>query len=260
MRPVYCLFLILPLLASCTFGVPITRDRGSVPTQPKTTQKLERGNPSSYIVLGRQYHVLNSSSGFTQRGVASWYGKKFHGKKTSNGETYNMYAMTAAHKTLPLPTWVRVQNLDNGKSVVVRVNDRGPFVNERVIDLSYTAATKLDMVKGGTARVEISALKSSTDRSRPVVRTIPLKTADTGPAGTIFIQMGSFASEANAINLKLQLLGAKQGSARIDQILSAGKKLFRVRVGPVLDFQHAQSVMHKLKKQGFSQARIVIQD
>ena len=138
--------LLLIALAGCTFGVPIS-DRGQSQSSssgvPATTPS-KRGNPSSYVVFGKRYYVLNSSEGFVQRGIASWYGTKFHGRDTSSGEIYNMYAMTAAHKTLPIPVYVHVKNLDNGRSAVVKVNDRGPFIAGRIIDLSYAAAKKPD--------------------------------------------------------------------------------------------------------------------
>jgi rare lipoprotein A len=125
---------------------------------PRAEPRSKRGNPSSYVVFGKRYFVLATAAGYLERGAASWYGPGFQGSPTSSGEKYDMYAMTAAHKTLPLPAYVRVTNLNNGKSVVVRVNDRGPFVAGRIIDLSYTAAAKLDMVRAGTAPVEVQAL------------------------------------------------------------------------------------------------------
>lgn len=122
---------------------------------PKDVPRSRYGNPESYEVLGQRYHVMSDASGFHQRGIASWYGRKFHGQRTSSGEPYDMYAMTAAHKTLPLPSWVEVTNLDNGRKAVVKVNDRGPFAKGRIIDLSYAAATKLGVVSPGTAPVSI---------------------------------------------------------------------------------------------------------
>ena len=116
------------------------------------------GNPDSYVVDGKRYHVLASSKGYVARGIASWYGTKFHGQRTSNGETYDMYAMTAAHRTLPLPTYARVTNLRNGRSVIVRINDRGPFHSNRIIDLSYAAASKLGIVEEGTGLVQVEAI------------------------------------------------------------------------------------------------------
>lgn len=125
---------------------------------PRVEPRSRYGNPPFYVVFGKRYYVLASSTGYVERGVASWYGPGFHEVNTSTGEPYNMYAMTAAHKTLPLPAYVRVTNLQNGRSIVVRVNDRGPFVGNRIIDLSYTAAYKLDMLRNGTAMVEVRAI------------------------------------------------------------------------------------------------------
>ena len=125
---------------------------------PKVEPRSRYGNPSSYVVFGKTYYTLPSSEGYVERGIASWYGKKFHGRPTSSREPYNMYAMTAAHTQLPLPTYVLVTNLKNGKQIIVRVNDRGPFHDNRIIDLSYTAATKLDIVREGTGLVEVRAL------------------------------------------------------------------------------------------------------
>jgi rare lipoprotein A len=131
--------------------------------------QVSPGHPKPYKVHGNWYQPLPSATDFREVGLASWYGKKFHGRRTSNGEIYNMYAMTAAHKTLPLNTWVRVTRRDTGKSIVVRVNDRGPFVTGRIIDLSYTGAKKLGMVGPGTARVIVTALGRAILRSRWVL-------------------------------------------------------------------------------------------
>lgn len=138
---------------------PEIQDAKQIPNQVPRVEPLSKyGNPKSYVVFGKTYYTLPSSQGFVQRGIASWYGKKFHGRLTSSREPYDMYAMTAAHPQLPLPTYVQVTNLKNGKQVILRVNDRGPFHGNRVIDLSYTAAMKLDIVKQGTGLVEVRAL------------------------------------------------------------------------------------------------------
>ncbi len=198
--------LLLPWLAGCSLS---TRDGGpshpvdlsSIPDAvPQKMPRSRYGNPPSYRVMGRTYHVLDDARGFRQRGIASWYGTKFHGRRTSSGEPYDMYAMTAAHKTLPLPTWVRVTNLENGRSVVVKVNDRGPFHEGRIIDLSYAAAAKLGVLAKGTAPVEIVALipgeaSSATTRER---RDPP---NDHGH----FLQAGAFSSLPNARSLQRRL-------------------------------------------------------
>ena len=142
---------------------------------PRYEPRSRNGNPPFYDVMGKRYFVLSSSVGYVERGVASWYGPGFHKVRTSTGEPYDMYAMTAAHKTLPLPAYVRVTNLQNGRSIVVRVNDRGPFVGNRIIDLSYTAAYKLDMLRNGTAMVEVRSLE-------PVSANTPLVAQATAPA------------------------------------------------------------------------------
>lgn len=147
---------------STSDGAPRHRpDAASIPDAAvvRAEPKSRYGNPSSYVVLGRRYHVLDSAHGYIEQGVASWYGTKFHGKRTSSGETYDMHKMTAAHKSLPLPTYARVTNLENGRQTVVRVNDRGPFHGDRLIDLSYAAAIKLGLEHSGTARVEVAALE-----------------------------------------------------------------------------------------------------
>jgi rare lipoprotein A len=159
--------LISLLIASCASvdGPPVVRSPLPAPRElpdaaPRTDAPSARGNPESYVVLGKRYFVLPTNQGYVERGIASWYGTKFHGRSTSNGERYDMYAMTAAHKTLRLPAYARVTNLRNGKQVVVRVNDRGPFHDNRVIDLSYAAAQKLEMAGEGTALVEIEVVGS----------------------------------------------------------------------------------------------------
>ena len=147
-------------------------------------ERSSRGNPPFYDVLGKRYHVLESSEGYRARGVASWYGRDFHGLSTSSGEIYDMNAMTAAHTTLPLPTWVEVTNLENGKRIVVKVNDRGPFVANRLIDLSYAAAKELDMVRNGTARVEVRALSGPSAARTATTQPATTQPATTRPAST----------------------------------------------------------------------------
>src|SRR5690606_1564316 len=137
---------------------------------PRLEPRSRFGNPDSYTVFGKTYHVMDSATGYHERGIASWYGTKFHGRRTSSGEDYDMYKMTAAHKTLPLPTYVRVTNLDNGKSAIVRVNDRGPFHDNRIIDLSYAAAIKLGVNKTGTAHVDVVAIDPRAPQATPAPR------------------------------------------------------------------------------------------
>lgn len=252
--------LSLQLLSACTFGVPIDRSgsnggSGKIPS----VKKSETGNPSSYVVFGKRYYVLDNGHGFVERGTASWYGKKFHGRKTSSGEIYNMNAMTAAHKTLPLPTYVRVENLANGKSVVVRVNDRGPFVGDRIIDLSYAAAQKLGVVGPGTAKVEVSVVGPAGENKRPVVRSIPL--ADNKAADVpLFIQMGSFGSKLNAQNMRRELLAANEKAVSVSQLVTENGPFYRVRLGPLYDVDEANAIIRRLNGKGFLKARIVVQE
>jgi rare lipoprotein A len=261
MRRLLPLLLLLNTLGACTFGVPISQ-RGSQQADadgvPSTTPS-SRGNPSSYVVFGKRYYVLDSSQGFVQRGIASWYGTKFHGRPTSSGEVYNMHAMTAAHKTLPIPVYVHVKNLDNGRSAVVRVNDRGPFIDGRIIDLSFAAAKKLGVDGPGTANVEISVLKSGESKPTSVVRSIPLS-VDIEPEVPLFIQMGSFSSHLNANNLVQSLLSADESSARITQLQTDNGLYYRVRVGPLYDVDEANAILLRLRGKGFQTARIVVQD
>jgi rare lipoprotein A len=211
---------------------------------PRTEARSKRGNPAFYTVLGKRYFVMADAAGYVERGIASWYGPGFHGGATSNGEKYDMHAMTAAHTTLPLPTHVQVTNLRNGKSVVVRVNDRGPFKDGRIIDLSYSAAAKLDMLRDGTTFVEVRALTS-------------LDTPDPPPAtSSIFVQAGAFSSEANAASLleRLRSKGVKNGFVRQDHV--DGRSLYRVRIGPVPSVGEYDRVLAKLKALGVADARL----
>ena len=176
---------------------------------PKAEPKSRYGNPPYYDVFGKRYYVLSSSVAYVERGVASWYGPGFHKVKTSNGEMYDMYGMTAAHKTLPLPAYVRVTNLQNGRSVVVRVNDRGPFVGNRIIDLSYTAASKLDMLHNGTAMVEVRALDAGAPYTDSTGAGVSLGSAPPPPAVTT----AAVAAMAPSATAPLPTTGTPLGSA-----------------------------------------------
>ena len=248
------------LIAGCTWGVPIgDRGKQQASTGVPATTPSKRGNPSSYVVFGKRYYVLDSSEGFVQRGIASWYGTKFHGRPTSSGEIYNMHAMTAAHKTLPIPVYVHVRNLDNGRTTVVRVNDRGPFVDGRIIDLSYAAAKKLGVDGPGTANVEIRVLNAGESKPTSVVRTIPL-TDETEDELPLFIQMGSFSSLMNASNLVQSLRDANESTAAISELQTEAGLLYRVRVGPLSDVDAANAILLRLRNKGFQTARIVVED
>jgi len=203
-----------------------------------------------YVVFGKRYAVMKSAIGFEETGIASWYGDPFHGQKTSNGEVYDMYQMTAAHKHLPLPTFVEVTHLGNGRKIIVRVNDRGPFKGERVIDLSYAAAKSLDMINAGTARVSIRALdnvNSSTEVQNQ--RTI---------AQPIFVQTGSFSDLNNAVNAQDVLLSINiQNSQILHVVNNSNKELYRLQIGPISTGKAYDSLIAKLKKIGITETVIV---
>ena len=222
-------------------------DVGSIPNAiPKAEPRSAKGNPPFYTVLGKRYFVLPTADGYAERGVASWYGPGFHAQSTSNGERYDMYAMTAAHKTLPLPAYVQVTNLQNGRSVTVRVNDRGPFKDGRIIDMSYTAAAKLGMLKSGTAFVEVRAVTAREQAEHPAA----------APAGSLFVQAGAFTAEANATKLvgQLRTQGVSNANVRADQV--NGQTMYRVRVGPIPTVQEFDRVVARLKKLGIADARL----
>jgi rare lipoprotein A len=207
------------------------------------------GNPESYVVFGKRYYTLKSASGFVERGIASWYGQKFHGRKTSSGEIYDMYQMTAAHKQLPLPTWVEVRNLDNGRSAVLRVNDRGPFHGNRIIDLSYAAALKLGFADAGTAFVEVRAIEPGlpqTGKPAPPPEAEP----ELAPASGIFIQVGAFQQRGNAESLAARIRPAVQAPVEIRAIESRGQTLYRVQVGPVATVDMADAIVAGLERIG----------
>ena len=175
-RSALFLLLLLLIMSACS----VVQWGGDAPASSATSsQRSSRGNPASYEVFGERYYILNTSDGYKKRGVASWYGKKFHGKPTSSGEIYDMHDMTAAHKTLPLPVNAKVTNLENGRSVIVKINDRGPFIDNRIIDLSYAAARDLDMITNGTALVEVETLGASLPP--PPVQTATVVTGSTSP-------------------------------------------------------------------------------
>ncbi len=226
---------------------------------PKKEPKSRYGNPESYVVFGKRYYVMDSSQGFVEKGIASWYGTKFHGRRTSSGETYDMYAMTAAHKNLPLPTYVKVTNLNNGKYIIVKVNDRGPFHENRVIDLSYTAALKLDIVKKGTGLVEVRALEPGTpvntgsSGGAPVIR---VSTEDGNPG--FYIQVGSFSNMLNAEKMKDKLGSLGAHLVKISQVEISGNTLYRVRIGPLTNIDKADEIVASLANYGISEHRIVV--
>ena len=219
----------------------------------------------SMMCFGKRYYVLSSSVGYVERGVASWYGPGFHKVRTSIGEPYDMYAMTAAHKTLPLPTYVRVTNLQNGRSVVVRVNDRGPFVDNRIIDLSYTAAAKLDMLRNGTAIVEVRSIDPTAiapagsctrgRHRRPACSACPPRG---GAVRAFFVQAGAFSDPQNADRLAEKLRGGGYGTVFVRENEIAGRRMFRVRIGPISSVEEFDRIVAALAHGGINDAHLAL--
>ena len=274
---------------------------------PRSEPRSRSGNPPFYDVLGKRYFVLSSNVGYVERGVASWYGPGFHKVRTSTGETYDMYGMTAAHKTLPLPAYVRVTNLQNGRSVVVRVNDRGPFVGNRIIDLSYTAASKLDMLRNGTAMVEVRSLDAAPAPVPAPAPQTPITAANSAPAAApltaspleaaspaaaaagspavgspavgspaagspaadstvaqvavpaaLFIQAGAFSDPKNAERLVEKLRGGGYGKIFVRDNEIAGRRMYRVRIGPVPSVAQFDRIVAALGRVGVNDAHLAL--
>lgn len=221
---------------------------------PRRRPPAEPGQPKPYRVNGAWYQPLSHARGFEQEGVASWYGKKFHGRKTSNGEIYDMYAVSAAHKTLPLGTYVRVQNLNNNRTLDVRINDRGPFVRGRIIDLSYGAAKALDVVDAGTAPVKIVALGAPAASSGEGAgkKYVPLDYY----SGNFTFQVGAFTERANAERL-VQRLDRIYKNAHQVAYFDGSRTFYRVRVGLSTDLEEAEQYEQILRQSGFPETFIV---
>jgi rare lipoprotein A len=282
-----CLALLASFAANAAASQPAARSVTS-------SAHAERGNPPFYDEFGKRYYVRGSSDGYRERGTASWYGREFHGRPTSSGETYNMHAMTAAHPTLPIPTWVEVTNLSNGKRVVVKVNDRGPFVGERVIDLSHAAASALDMVRAGTAPVEIRALPGPpettaggphnnrdtspakldepvsrpspiTEKARPVsprpAPESPQPPIKRSPPATqserLFAEAGRFSTREEAVELVDTLKTHGFANAFVVTEDRRRKSVHRVRVGPLLDATEFDRVSEQIRTLGAKRSQLV---
>ena len=260
--------------------------------QPKVEPRSQYGNKSPYTVLGESYRVLPSASGYVERGIASWYGNKFHGYTTSTFEKYDMYAYSAAHKTLPLPSYARVTNLENGRSVVVRVNDRGPFVQNRIVDLSYVAAVKIGVWPKGTAMVEVRAINpdapdesfrdsperaesaacpdSATPsrspgrsaRGRCILHRDGVDSAAPGktPKPLLYLQVGAYGDRANAESAAAKLRAARLGDVRIVAAQVGGRSVQRVRLGPIRDVDEADRLTPQVRALGLGEPRVAIDD
>lgn len=237
-------------------GAGAPADIDSIPDAVPRYEPLHRYANRPYTALGKTYTPRTSIGNFKQRGTASWYGKKFHGQRTSSGEVYDMYAMTAAHPTLPLPSYARVTSMASGKSVIVRVNDRGPFLHERVIDLSYSAAHKLGIIGNGSGEVEVESLTPpanfntitpNTVQSRQLEVTAPaavpaaglVQTMESGDQG-IYLQLGAFESKENAETFLEKMRGELSGTGKQFKLSNKGG-LVRVHIGPYAGESEARS-------------------
>ena len=222
----------------------------------KSNDKRYHGTKATqrpYRIAGKRYYPMASAKGYVEKGRASWYGKKFHGRKTSNGETYNMYAMTAAHKTLPMNTWVRVDNLENGRNVTVRINDRGPFVAGRIIDLSYTAANRLGIVGPGTARVKVTALGKATAYSKKSHTPVNFKPVDYWK-GNFTVQVGAFKVRSNAEKYRIKL-SKNYLNAHVVPYVDYRGAFHRVRIGKFNNLDDAVAFSERLvAREGFHHA------
>jgi rare lipoprotein A len=214
---------------------------------PTALVRGSAGNPRSYEIFGKTYEVMRSEEGYAETGVASWYGEKFHGHKTSNGEIFDMYAFSAAHKSLPIPSFLQVTNLDNDQSLVVRVNDRGPFHGDRLIDLSYAAALKLGYADRGTARVAlrsivVDGLERGDSRAQPKLPIIRSSSSDKK-----YLQVGAFASRESAQERAADVARVTSRSPTISSIKTAtGQVLHRVRIGPLSNNLEATEVSDRV--------------
>ncbi len=216
----------------------------SIPDAVPKVEALHKYSNKPYIALGKKYYPLETAKNYKKSGVASWYGKMFHGKKTASGETYDMYSMTAAHTTLPLPSYVKVTNVENGRSVIVRVNDRGPFKHEREIDLSYAAAHKLRLIEKGSGLVEVESI-DPTQYIPPQTSASATFSPSPAPQDVAipqhYIQAGAFGEENNAIALqnRIQALDIEE-VARINRMYNNG--LYRLIVGPYQTKEQAEKI------------------
>lgn len=239
-------------------GPPVALNVDHLPEPvPRREPRARHGNMPSYTVLGRTFRVMDSAEGFVERGIASWYGYKFHGRHTSSRELYDMCAFTAAHRNLPLPSYVRVTHLETGRSVVVRVNDRGPFHADRVIDLSYAAARRIGMVEAGTAPVEVRVLKGPYQRvaaARPDPRP---RGARPAPAvdGPQVVQVGAFADRLNAERLAQQLAQAGLPGATLDHAIVGERSVWRVRF-PAQAAEAASTLAERILASGLAAPRL----
>ncbi len=246
-------------------GTDVPANLDAMPDAVPQAEPLHRFANRPYTALGENYTPLAATAigNYKKRGIASWYGKKFHGRRTSSGEVYDMYAMTAAHPTLPLPSYARVTNLSNNKSVIVRVNDRGPFLHGRIIDLSYAAAHKLDFVRAGSARVAVESLMPDSN-VQPLARAASVLVTPLQPAtphiaslsdsssGKVYLQLGAFGSQQDAESFLVRMRAEFEGNDKPIVLYQKGSDLVRVHIGPYSTQDEARTAAESLQsKLGF---------
>lgn len=268
--------VVAVFVSACSTTPPVIQDGGPtkpvdvshIPNaKPQPVVRTRAGNAKVYTVLGKTYRTLNSSKGYRERGVASWYGTKFHGNRTANGEVYDMYAMTAAHKTLPILSYVRVTHVGNGRSVVVKINDRGPFHGNRLIDLSYAAARKLGVDQTGTALVDVVDITPDSNNSASTVSAVALsqsaQSVNTSVTPSqvsfpqkLYLQLGAFREVAGASSLKSRLLAVLSAPVNI---IEGKDRLHRVTLGPTANKQQILDWRRVLQANGLGLGYIVSQ-
>ncbi|MEL7297666.1 MAG: septal ring lytic transglycosylase RlpA family protein [Pseudomonadota bacterium] len=252
------LLILVGWLGGCAFspagdGPPVRDQRiPNANVTPRPEPRSASGNPPFYEVYGIRYYVMEDAADYRERGVASWYGKKFHGRPTSSGEPFDMHAVSAAHKTLPLPTWVRVTHLGNGRSIVLRVNDRGPFVDNRLIDLSYAAARELDLIEAGTGLVEVEAIRFDTPSASTAVERTPV--------ALLYMQVGAFGELANATRLRDRIDKTVAQNVFVASDTSRQPAIHRVRVGPIASVADFDRISGQLRALGVDEVRLVNED
>ena len=261
MKASFIIIICALLLAGCGSsrdGLPRNYrsfDARDIPNAvPKIESKSRYGNPSSYVVLGKRYHVLKSARCYQAKGIASWYGTAFHQRLTSSREPYNMYKMTAANKVLPLPTYVRVTNLKNGRKIIVKVNDRGPFHANRIIDLSFAAAKKIGMMSKGTALVEVEAI----DPRHPNQICGQRRQAHKEANPRIYLQLGAFSTKHNADKFANKLARESQQSVHVTITRTKHGYIYKVQIGPLKDVTIADTITARLQAKGFGEAFAVV--
>ncbi len=268
------LYALLLALYACSSFNPVREEQEygvtTTPHQIKAQPRSRYGNPDCYSVDGKTYYVMTSAKGYCKTGLASWYGTKFHGKNTSSREPYDMFKLTVASRNLPLPTYVEVTNLENGKKIIAKVNDRGPFKPDRIIDLSYAAATKLGFANRGTANVQVRAIEVcemqnaknnsgmilANNKEIPEIEINPiaLPQPTQGVKEVLlerYLQLGAFLNKENAVRLKNQIRLYTEAPILIKEGALDEKTIYRVQIGPFKSSQDSDTLLHLLNAHGF---------